>query len=714
MIFSSHPKKAGLFCFFHLICIFIICANLVAARPGDLDLGFGSGGKVVLPIRMTANDGANKVAVQTDGKIVAAGYSYNGSYNDLTVVRFNSNGSPDVSFGMNGVVILTFNTHSHASSLLIQSDNKIVVAGNLFVGGSADFALFRLNPNGVLDSSFGSNGVVTTPIGLNTADHISAVAVQFDGKIVAAGTSFRNLSNTSVFAIARYNPNGSLDTTFDGDGKTTTVINNYDIAGNTIIRPDGRIVVVGSTYFQSNSQAAVALAQYQTDGTLDTSFDGDGKVTTLVSSSSEYEVYGLALQSDGKLIICGTNRNFIGTPFLVARYNINGSLDSSFDGDGKANITFGANGGQAWTLALQPDGKIVVAGAMFSSRFDFALARLNSDGSYDSGFGNNGRVVTTVTNADDQIYGLTLQADGKIIAAGYSNGNSNSDFTLVRYEGGNVAARRAPFDFDGDGKSDISVYRTNTWYIQRSQTGLAGLQWGANGDLIAPADYDGDGRTDFAVFRPSNGTWYILQSSNNQFVATQFGTAGDLPRPGDFDGDGRADVSVFRPANGSWYRLSSSNNQFVGVQFGSNGDVPLIADFDGDGKSDIAVFRQGFWYYLRSSDNQFVGVQFGTNGDKPAVGDFDGDGRSDVSVFRPSNGGWYRLNSSNNQFVGLNFGIGEDVPTPADYDGDGKTDVSVFRPSSGHWYRQNSANNAFYAEQFGADTDSPIAAAFNR
>ncbi|HEX8195296.1 MAG TPA: choice-of-anchor Q domain-containing protein [Pyrinomonadaceae bacterium] len=295
-----------------------------------------------------------------------------------------------------------------------------------------------------------------------------------------------------------------------------------------------------------------------------------------------------------------------------------------------------------------------------------------------------------------------------------AQGGNASDIGAFERQSDDRAIRSKAFDFDGDGRADISVFRTNTWYVQGSQAGFTAMQWGAVGDVIVPADYDGDGKTDFAVFRPATGFWYISNSSNNQFTAIYFGKAGDLPRPTDFDGDGRADIVVFRPSDGTWYRQNSSNNQFSAVQFGTNGDVPVIADFDGDNKPDLTVFRQGYWYYLTSSDNQFKAVQFGTTGDKPAVGDFDGDGKTDISVFRPSNGYWYRRNSSNNLYVPLPFGNAEDIPTPADYDGDGKTDVSVFRPSTGGWYRINSATNAFYGEQFGVSADQPAPAAFNQ
>ena len=293
---------------------------------------------------------------------------------------------------------------------------------------------------------------------------------------------------------------------------------------------------------------------------------------------------------------------------------------------------------------------------------------------------------------------------------------NGSDIGAFERQTNDAFRRNSQFDFDGDGRADISVFRPNGgfWYVLRSQAAFLGAQWGASGDILAPADYDADGRTDFAVFRRGDGIWYILNSSNNQFVAYRFGSQNDVPRPGDFDGDGRADISVYRATTGQWFRINSSNNQFVEVQFGSNGDVPLIADFDGDGKSDISVYRpsNGGWYWLRSSSGDRASLPFGTSGDIPTPADYDDDGRTDIAVFRPSAGTWYWLNSSNNTFSAVQFGVSGDLPVPADYDGDGRADISVFRPSSGIWYRLNSATNQFSAVQFGANGDIPVPSAF--
>ncbi|HEX8267605.1 MAG TPA: VCBS repeat-containing protein [Pyrinomonadaceae bacterium] len=318
--------------------------------------------------------------------------------------------------------------------------------------------------------------------------------------------------------------------------------------------------------------------------------------------------------------------------------------------------------------------------------------------------GNN-ETVSHISNSSTTYYLYVYLYDG-------ARNNYNLNISLQQVS----AAPRTPFDFDGDGKADISVFRPSngSWYVSRSlNNSFFGVQFGSNGDLIAPADFDADGKADFTVFR--NGFWYRLNSSTNQFVGLQFGSPGDLPVPGDFDGDGKADIAVFRPSNGAWYWLNSSNNQFNGFQWGSNGDKPQVGDFDDDGKTDLAVFRpaNGAWYILRSSNNSFFGIGFGSPGDIPAAADYDGDGKTDVAVFRPSAGAWYRLNSSTGQFFGQQFGISEDRPVAADYDGDGKADIAVFRPSNGAWYLQRSTAG-FTGQQFGAGGDVPTPAAFGR
>jgi hypothetical protein len=276
-------------------------------------------------------------------------------------------------------------------------------------------------------------------------------------------------------------------------------------------------------------------------------------------------------------------------------------------------------------------------------------------------------------------------------------------------------ASRPQFDFDGDGKSDVSTFRPSSgvWYVWNSSSASMGaMQFGLNGDRITPADYDGDGRTDHAVFR--NGIWYIWQSASSSLRALQFGVSEDVPVPGDFDGDGKFDVAVFRPSTGIWYYLQSSDNNFRAYQFGMNGDVPVSGDFDADNRTDLAVFRpsNGVWYVWNSSNNSFSVMQFGQSGDKPNVADYDGDGRTDITVWRASNGVWYIWQSSTNSLRALQFGLSGDRPAAADYDGDGKADVAVFRTSSGVWYVWQSSDNSFRVQQFGLGSDLAVPSAF--
>ena len=290
------------------------------------------------------------------------------------------------------------------------------------------------------------------------------------------------------------------------------------------------------------------------------------------------------------------------------------------------------------------------------------------------------------------------------ISAYVSTNNSCLSDTSPTVPGG------APFDFDGDGRSDISVFRpaNGVWYLSRSSSGFAAFQFGLNGDKAVSADYDGDGKADAAVYRA--GVWYRLRSTTNSMDVIPFGLPADMPLPADFDGDGKADVAVFRPATGTWYSLASSGGGFTSVRFGLAGDVPVPGDYDGDGRDDINLFRpsNGTWYRLNSSNGSFRAVNFGLNGDKPLAGDFDGDARADIAVWRPSSGVWYTLRSSTGGFSAAGFGLAEDIPSPADYDGDGKTDISVFRPSNGTWYRLNSSNGSFAAAAFGLSGDDPI------
>lgn len=260
------------------------------------------------------------------------------------------------------------------------------------------------------------------------------------------------------------------------------------------------------------------------------------------------------------------------------------------------------------------------------------------------------------------------------------------------------------FDYDGDGKADVSVYRPadSIWHLNGSTAGYSATRFGLPTDRLVPSDYDGDGRTDISVYR--DGIWHLLRS-NGGYTSVNWGLAEDIPQPGDYDGDGKADTAVFRPSTGTWYIVKSSGGNSV-IQFGLNGDKPVAGDFDGDGKVDVAVYRSGIWHLLGSTVG-YTSFQFGISTDKAMTGDFDGDGKNDASVYR--DGTWYVLRSSGGVSISQ-WGLAGDVPSPADYDGDGKADAAVFR--TGTWYILNSSNGSVKIEQFGINGDVPSPSAF--
>jgi uncharacterized delta-60 repeat protein/gliding motility-associated-like protein len=425
--------------------LLLIAAGLLPtfsyAQPGSLDLSFDNDGLVTTVIG-GGYDAGYSVAIQSDGKIVVAGYSNNNSNFDFALVRYNPDGSLDDTFDSDGIVTTAIGSgDDYGYSVAIQSDGKIVVAGLSFNGSNYDFALVRYNADGSLDNTFGSNGIVTTVIG-SSSDFAYSVAIQNDGKIVVAGGSY-NGSNYD-FALVRYNVDGSLNNTFDNDGIVTTAIGSGDGHGHSIaIQSDGKIVVAG--YGDNGSNLDFAIVRYNANGSLDNTFDSDGKVTTAIGSGDDLG-FSVAIQSDGKIVVAGYNSNgnasnghyYTLSNFTVVRYNIDGSLDNSFNSDGKATTGFGGTYNWGGYVAIQCDAKIVVAGGYSSGHTldaKFALIRYNADGSLDNTFDSDGKVTTDFGNRNNEGTSVAIQSDGKIVVAGGSYNGSDNDFALARYMG---------------------------------------------------------------------------------------------------------------------------------------------------------------------------------------------------------------------------------------------------------------------------------------
>ncbi len=444
----------------HALSIIVLAGALVPAAfagPGDLDPTFGVGGKAVSDFSAAGADidSANGVAIQTDGKILVAGYTYDSGAiptQHFMVTRYNTDGSLDAGFGVGGLVQSDFGFPGVFYDVAVRGDGKIVAAGTIQttpLTTGARFIVARYHSNGTQDLSFGSGGFVVTSAG-SSGTGGSAVVIQPDSKIVVAGTTGLALNGLN-FALARYNPDGSLDASFDGDGIVTTDIGGSgDAVHDLALQGDGKIVAVGGSFDLAHFPNMVLSAvRYNTDGSLDTTFDGDGKVTTTLGSTTD-AANVVAIQADGRIVVAGSRINAgNGAPdMVVLRYLTTGGLDTSFGGTGIVITPFPYLGSAANGVVIQSSGKIVAGGVApgSGSGNDFALARYNSDGTLDTTFGTLGLVTTPVAlDRDDFGNALALQADGKLVLAGSSKTFSgDTDVALARYSGETVVTNRPP------------------------------------------------------------------------------------------------------------------------------------------------------------------------------------------------------------------------------------------------------------------------------
>jgi uncharacterized delta-60 repeat protein len=361
-------------------------------------------------------------------------------------------GQLDGSFSGDGKVTTDFTSADDlVTAVVIQSDGKLLAAGwagSISTNG-ARFALARYDADGGLDDTFGGDGRVTTNFDVGN-EWVNAVAVQSDGKIVAVGGYKKASSNNARFALARYNPSGTLDTSFSGDGRVMTEFTTgYDYAEDVALQSDGKIVVAGGA--GGLTRGRFALARYGVGGGLDPTFGGDGRVVTEFNTGFDV-ADAIAVQDDGRIVAAGQSAPVRGSNyrFAIARYNPGGSLDSGFSGDGKVTTNFTTGYDYASDMALQDDGKIVAVGAAAGAGERFALAQYETTGALDNGFGGDGKVITNFNSGSDVATGVAVQSDGKIVAAGWSAPASGPDyrFAVARYNpGGSLDS-----GFGGDGK----------------------------------------------------------------------------------------------------------------------------------------------------------------------------------------------------------------------------------------------------------------------
>ncbi|MCB8942419.1 MAG: hypothetical protein H6658_01460 [Ardenticatenaceae bacterium] len=427
------------------VLVGLVAVQLILAAGGDLDITFGVGGLVTTDIGVASTDKGYAVIQQPDGMLLAIGSSNTGGNADFTVIRTLVNGQPDNGFSSDGKVVIpvTAVDDDIAYALALQDDGKIIAAGSAFNGTNNDFALIRLTSTGILDTSFDNDGIVITDIESDD-DVAKAVIVYPDGKLLVAGYGSTVIGG-SDFVLVRYLPNGNLDTTFNADGIVTTHFGAHEEAHAVILQPDGKIVVAGHTDAGPNGDD-FALARYLDNGSLDTTFSFDGKATTDFGGSNDL-AQTIGLQYDGKIIAAGFVNN-TDDDFALARYQANGNLDTTFDSDGKVITHVSDGDDQAYHLEIQPTGKILLMGFgphPTQNDYDYIIIRYRINGSLDADFGTGGLVITdlgTINGANrsqDEGYGLTVQMDNKIVVVGFTDlVLGDDDFGLVRYESPNT------------------------------------------------------------------------------------------------------------------------------------------------------------------------------------------------------------------------------------------------------------------------------------
>ncbi len=466
---SFQSKKSIVFpgaAAFFMVCFLSIQA---IAQIGSLDLSFGTNGIAKTSIGTSGAYGQS-ISIQPDGKIVVAGYSNNGQVDVFSIIRYNANGSLDNTFGTDGKVNTKIgNSNSRAYAQAFQSDGKIVVAGYTSITSSGfDFAIARYNPDGSPDNGFDNDGIVTTDFGDNRNEKAYSIAIQADGKILVAGYNTDLISNQRDFAWVRYQNNGRIDSTFNGNGKVTlSLASGIDEGRALAIQNDGKILLAGYSF--NFIKRVFGLVRLKPNGSIDSTFDGDGIVTTGIGQNDD-AAYAMAVQADGKIILAGYTS---GTSYDIAltRYNNNGSLDNSFDLDGIVTTQIGTSTDIPTSLVLQNDGKILAAGHSFSGTENFALVRYNSNGSLDNSFDSDGLVTTNFSpeNSEDIVRAMAIQSDGKIVVAGETSVGSSSQFAAARYNNSGTT----DIDFVETRDSPFRIFPNpagNAFYLETSES----------------------------------------------------------------------------------------------------------------------------------------------------------------------------------------------------------------------------------------------------
>jgi uncharacterized delta-60 repeat protein len=563
---------------------------------GALDSTFGSSGKVftVIPGYVTAYAHAigyqfGNFTVQNPDKLVVAGSTFNSSLDAIyAIVRYNLDGTLDSSFGSGGILKSSFSATpiANVSAILVQGQffaaRKITVAGFGVTGNSAGyFAAARYNGNGTPDTTFGGTGVVTLPLGASGAS-ANALAMQAGGLVLAGYSS--PVASSYEFAAARFTSSGVLDTTFGNNGVVTADVGGSGSCQGVAIQADGKMVLAGSSYGTDNT--LVGLARYNPDGTLDASFGTAGRVTTLVNATNT-TINAVAVQSDGRIVVAGYTYTgfFTYREFALVRYNANGTIDGSFGSGGVALTSVGGQQDLARAIALQTDGKLVVAGSSFNGvDNDFAVVRYTTNGSPDSTFAGTGKVITSLAGGEDVATALGVQPDGNIVVAGYARVGSNTNFALVRFT--TAGALDNSFGTFGRVSTDFGpgnlTYAYGLAFQPDRKILVAGALSSGSVNYLALARYQSNGLLD-----PSFGS--------GGKVTTQVGLTYDQAKAVAVQPDSRIVVAglSYQGGQAAFAVVRYDTNGVLDPSFGIGGKVIVSFQDGGDTASAVALDQIG-------------------------------------------------------------------------------------------------------------------------
>ncbi|MBX7056327.1 MAG: SBBP repeat-containing protein [Pyrinomonadaceae bacterium] len=691
--------------------------------------------------------------------------THNGA-TDAIVTKFGSTGS--------SLIFSTYiggNSNETCKGIALDSNGNIFITGQT-LDSTTDFpttvGAYDTTHNGSYDAylaklnSTGSTLVYSTLIGGSNIDYGEGVAVGPTGDAYITGyTNFATLNfPTTPGAFDQTNndsANGFTDgfvVKFDSTGSSlsySTYLGGscVDALYSIAVDSTGAAYVTGTTCSTSYPISP---------GAYDNSISGGGDVvvtklnpagsalgySTFIGGAATETGWGIALVGADAVITGNTVDAATDYPTTAGVFDTthNGGEDTfvtRFNSTGTALVASTLLGGSdtdyGESISTDSIGNVYVAGYTLSSNYPVSV------GAYDTTPNGTDDVFVTKLNPAmsslaystfvgstniDRGRAIAVTPNGKAFVAGetYSTGFPTTPGAFSTTYNGNVtdgylfslnSPNRGRLDFDGDTKTDISIFRPSNgqWWLDRSTSGLIVTTFGNSSDKLTPADFTGDGVTDVAFYRPSLGAWFVLRSEDFSFYSFPFGASGDVPVPDDYDGDGKADAAVFRPSTTTWYIQNSGGGTTIQA-FGAATDFPVPADYDGDGKADIAIFRpsSGQWWLNRSSAGLIVYI-FGGPNDKNVQGDYTGDGKADVAIWTPANGNWYILRSEDASFYAFPFGASGDTPAPGDYDGDGKMDAGVFRGSNATWYLNRSTAGVLI-QQFGASSDLPVPNAYVR